>query len=286
MYALCTNKEIRPDCNIIVSRCSAEDFLKNSKPSLENLSAKYYEIALTSHKYTGYTSDTGIVKFFCDFKDTHIQPVAILGGLNTGKTRKTDGKSNDSYKAGETPFYNDIPRVENMGTAVFNKDKLVGELDGLETICHLALTNNLKSATLTIPSPFDASKSIEVLISLKHKTKSTVDIVNFSPYISSNVKLDAKILSIDAGLDFSNLSNINTLENAIDVYLEEKISEYFYKISKEFNSDIVGFGDQASKNYYTIKEFENYKWLDNFRNSYFNINVKSTINSSGFIIKT
>lgn len=43
--------EVRPDSNIIISRCDASDFLNNSKPMLETVSAKYYESILNSSEY-------------------------------------------------------------------------------------------------------------------------------------------------------------------------------------------------------------------------------------------
>ena len=33
--------------------------------------------------------------------------------------------------------------VESMGLAVFRGDKLVGELNNIETLCHLIITNDL-----------------------------------------------------------------------------------------------------------------------------------------------
>ena len=52
LYTLMNNIQIRPDSNIIISRCSAEYFLNNSKPTLEKISARYYEVAPSSSDYT------------------------------------------------------------------------------------------------------------------------------------------------------------------------------------------------------------------------------------------
>ena len=47
--------EIRTDCAIVISKANAKDYLKNVKPSLETLTARYYESTLTTNEYTGYT---------------------------------------------------------------------------------------------------------------------------------------------------------------------------------------------------------------------------------------
>ena len=64
LYTLINNIQIRPDVSIVVSRCSSKYFIENSKPTLENIVTKYYEIAPQSTEYTGYTSNVKIGDFF------------------------------------------------------------------------------------------------------------------------------------------------------------------------------------------------------------------------------
>lgn len=73
VYTLMNNVQVRPDCNVIISRCSAEYFLNNSEPLLEKMSARYYEIAPTSSDYTGYTENITLSQFFSDLNDTFSQ---------------------------------------------------------------------------------------------------------------------------------------------------------------------------------------------------------------------
>lgn len=126
------NIEVRPDCNIIISRCNAEDFLNNSKPSLETLSARYYEQVLNSSQYTGFTTNTTLISFFSAYQSSSYEPVAILGGINSPSTHHVDTNDSyadidSSYKANETPIENKT-NLEIIGLAVFNDDKLIGEL--------------------------------------------------------------------------------------------------------------------------------------------------------------
>lgn len=78
LYSLMNKVQIRPDANIIVSKCLAKDFIQHTQPTLENLVAKYYEIAPISSEYTGYTSNTTIGDFFNQFSCPTCQPSAIL----------------------------------------------------------------------------------------------------------------------------------------------------------------------------------------------------------------
>ena len=64
-----------------------------------------------------------------------------------------------------------------------------------------------------------------------------------------------------------------------DKYLKKALNDYLYKTAKEYNCDIDGFGKYAVKYFPTIKDWQDYNWLDNFQNSTFNVNVETTIKS-------
>ena len=52
-----------------------------------------------------------------------------------------------------------------------------------------------------------------------------------------------------------------------------------YKTAKEYHSDIDGFGKHAVKYFLTMQEWNDYNWLDNYKNSTFNVTVDSTLKS-------
>lgn len=78
IYSLSNKVQVRPDANIIVSKCKAKDFIQNTQPTLENLVAKYYEIAPLSSEYTGYTANIMLRDFFNQFSCLTCEPVAML----------------------------------------------------------------------------------------------------------------------------------------------------------------------------------------------------------------
>ncbi|MBR6033335.1 MAG: hypothetical protein IKP28_01055 [Clostridia bacterium] len=99
---------------------------------METLSSRYYEQVLSSYNYTGFTSNSTLTSFYSAYKDYASQPIAILGGINSDATHNVDLKDsyidlNGSYKADETPIKNKT-NLEFTGIAVFNDDKLAGEL--------------------------------------------------------------------------------------------------------------------------------------------------------------
>jgi len=105
----------------------------------------------------------------------------------------------------------------------------------------LIITNNLKTATISIPSPFDSTAQIELSISMANKTSNSVEFVNGFPYIKSRVSINANILSINGNVDYTNASNLKLVEDSANAYLGANISAYLYKTAKDFKSDIAGF---------------------------------------------
>ena len=80
--SLTNDLEVRPTCNMLISKCEAKYFLENSKPILDDLSSKYYEIENSSKKNTGYTEPITLLDFYNCYYDTFGEPYAILGNIN------------------------------------------------------------------------------------------------------------------------------------------------------------------------------------------------------------
>lgn len=277
------NIDLRPTCNILVSRCDAKYFLENSKTILDKMASKYTEIESTSEKNTGYTKLVTLNDFYNKLYDSFGEPYAILGDIN-GKEESNNETFDDSEHAFEIPIdskYN----TERIGLAVFKKDKLVGELNGIETICHMIITNNLKSTTLAIPSPFDDSKFISIYIA-NTKSKNSVEIINNSPFIKCNITIPIRILSVSASSNYLSNDNIKKIEEYANSYFNYHIKKYLNKISKEYQSDIASFGKYVISDFNNIKSWNEYNWRNKFKNSVFSVNVDSKVISSYLITET
>ena len=86
-----------------------------------------------------------------------------------------------------------------------------GELNSIETLCHLITTNNLDTATISIPSPFSQTSTIALSISQESRTKNSVDFVNAFPFIRSHSNISASILSLDPHVDYTNAENMRLI---------------------------------------------------------------------------
>lgn len=289
IFTFVNNLEVRPNCNIIISRCKALDYLENVQPTLESVSARYYELILNSSEYTAYSQNITLKDFYNSLLNSSSSPCAILGGVNNKSTQELYASSSiynseGSYKADETPIISPNG-IENMGLAVFSGDKLVGELDGSQTLSHLLVTNNLKSAVISIPNPYSQTSVISIYITQTKKTKTSLKFLNNYPYITCNISITGNILSLEEGLDYSNEDVIKTIEEYTNSYLEQNILSYLYKTSKEYKTDIAGFGKYGLKNHLTWEDWADSNWASNYQNSFFTVTVNSTIQSGQLFTK-
>lgn len=287
VYTLMNDVQVRPSSNIITTTCTAYEYLKNSIPSLETSITRYYDIFPSSGKYTGYVSDATIGDFYNSLLYNTCDPHTILGGVSSSSSTNSQStvSTDSNIKSGSSPI-SGMRSAESIGIVAFKHDKLVGELDAIETICFHILKNNINSFIITVPSPKDNTLKIDLLVTPKGTCKTKVDIVNGSPYVKINGSFNAKIYSMDEDENYLDSDFLDSLSNTCNIYLENVLLNYLYKTSLEFKSDISGIGKYALSNFSTTSEFKDFNWSNNYMNSTFNVNINTTIDSGFLLNKT
>lgn len=170
-----------------------------------------------------------------------------------------------------------------FGIAVFKGDTFVGELSSSQTLYHLIISNKFKSSVINIPSPFSDIDYISLYIT-KATSKNKAIIVNGSPYITCDVKISARVISSSISANYLTNENLKMIQDYANSYFKANIEEYLYKTSVEFRSDIAGLGKYAVRNYKTMDDWQKYNWLENYKNSFFNVNVHTNVISSYLIL--
>ncbi|MBR1802874.1 MAG: hypothetical protein IJ777_02745 [Clostridia bacterium] len=275
---LINNVQIRPDSNIIISTCSAEEYLKNVSPSLENLVAKFYEILPNSADYTGYTANVDLVNFFNRLISKTSEPVAILGSISTSSS-----PGDEELQQKNKSTFDIEGGIKNIGLAVFKDDTMVGKLNATETLNYLMLTNQLKSCNIPVRNPEDENKVVDLFLTPNSKPKIKVSIINGSPYVRINLQTNARISSIEDVTEGGNEEKMQKIKDATSYYLKTQMENYLYRTAKEFHSDISELGKYSLTNFKTFPEFEEYQWKNNYQDAFFDVNVDVSIRS-GFLL--
>lgn len=186
----------------------------------------------------------------------------------------------DSTVKAESSTLSSKKSAETIGLAVFKEDKLVGELSGIETACYLILTNKLDTCTISIQNPLDNNSTLDLYVYKQKNTKKKINFINNSPYVDIDVSVKARLISTDENAEELTNDNINKVQESANKYLEDEISKFLYKTSQTYNSDICGLGRYAITKFYKNSDWTDYNWLDNYKNSIFNVKVNSEIVSS------
>ena len=262
IYTLINNTQIRPSANIIISKCNAKTYIEQTSPELESLISKYYEIFTNSSKYAGFLPDCTIGDFFNSLICYSCDPTALLGGLSSeDKNTDTSGYQDDyEVKANEFPVEGQNGS-ENVGVAVFISDRLVGELNAIETIAFLNIKNKVNRFLISIPDPEDTSNYLDIYLTPEKATKIDVDTSNSSPFIKVNCKFTGRIYSMSANSKYLEDDVLKAISESCNHYLESVFTNYMYKVSKEFKADINAFGRHALRNFFTTEDYEKYNWL-------------------------
>ena len=284
IYSLINEVQVRPSANIVISKCNTRYYIENSVPSLISLISKYYDIFPKTSEYTGYTCDATIGDFFNALVCNYCSPYAILGGISTSDNNSSQTQTSDesTIKSNESPITGER-LSQNIGLAVFKDDKLAGELNAIETICFLNIRKEVDSFLVSIPDPQDLDSKIDIYLTPNSTHNIDVNFVNGSPYIKIKLEFSGKIYSMSKGSKYLDTNVLDSISDSCNSYLESQFSSYLYKTSTVFESDINGLGSYALSKFITTTQFNDYNWLDNYKNSTFDVDI-NTIIDSGFLL--
>lgn len=299
---LMNDPQIRPTTNVIVASEQAKDYIDNSTSSLEGILTKYYDIFPTSAEYTGYTSNILLSRFYQNLTNHESGAVAILGTKSTisskdssqssaKKESSVEGSSNqnettlsnnislESVSTGETIVEGDRG-TENIGLAVFNADKYIGNLSAIETLCYTLIEDEVDNFSVRIDNPSVPDQKINLSVSSLEPAHTKVDTSKENPIITIKFNLTAKASTGQNSLDFSNKDTLEVVNATFKEFLTSKMKDFLNKTSREYKCDINRFYKLVKQQFLTIPEYEIYNWEEKYQNAEFNIEIDSNVTSS------
>lgn len=114
IYSLINHEEVRPTSNLIISKCTAYEYLNNSTPNIEKLTTQYYETFSITGRFTGYFSNITIGDFYNDLSATFSSPTAILGSLNL--TAREESSENSNQNSSQSSSDNNSSKESESST--------------------------------------------------------------------------------------------------------------------------------------------------------------------------
>lgn len=278
--------EMRRTLLIFICQGKATELFK-VEPPLENNPAEYLRDLILLSKYSGMFPLTTIHDFIKRYESYAQQNYGpILAPYHGESAAKTDGSKPEQPTAGENPGQSEPkppapPKgVRIIGTAVFKGDKVIGSLDLYETQMMQLLTNQFSEAYLTIDDPYQA----ETIIAFQLKKGLPIQIKYFKetpPRFSVRLELEANLVSIQSGIDYSQPDKEAFLGRAIAKVLKNRIKKVIAKSQDQFQSDIFGFGARARNAMLTSKEWETYNWPAKYPTARIDLDIQVFIRRVG-----
>jgi len=284
-------RHIRRTTNVIISKENAEEFIKELKPYPGELITRTLEELFENSMKIGYFHNSTLNDLYCEIKSPYHALLVTYGSINKEDNFKSEGDFFEgepnipgNYYAGEVPRKGG-PKIELVGTTVFDGDKMVGKLTGFETQMLHLVRGELKFGPFSITDPEKPDLAIPLDITEFEKPVVKVDLNGENPKIHVKLKFEGDIVSIQSGIDYETPEKLPIVEDAFEKQLIKGIKDTFDKC-KEMKADVFDFGTTAASQFWTIPEWEEYNWLEKFSESELEVEVDFTVRRTGKLIKS
>jgi Ger(x)C family germination protein len=278
--------EFRRSTFLVVSRGPAQKLIKQFQPIMENNPAKFAELFMGSQHYVGFIPFGQVHHFYNDLRSNAVQPVAMLVSLKEKPPENIPAEeeqfSEGQFYAGQSPLKGGN-NIELMGTAVFYQDRMVGVLNGEETLILNLLRGWLKQTLLTIPDPANPKYSISLRIKMERKPKLKVTLSRGGPKIYVRISLDGEIISTQSSINYGSPAKLSLLEEELNKLLTEKTQNLIAKTQDEMQADIFGFGNKARHLVATWPKWQKLNWPELFPQAQTGVIVKIHLRRFGLL---
>lgn len=274
-------REMRRTMALFVCKGKAAEIMK-VQPKLETKPSEYLIDLVAISRRTGMFPAVTLNDFFKRYEsfaqENYLPLLAKQGGADpsAGQKGEEGNKEGSKPEQGQSTPEVEEPKPEDIkliGSAIFKKDRMVGDFDIYETQILLLLNNEFKEALLTIEDPLKRDNHIifrllsTTPVQIKYKHQNNVD------HFQVKLVLEADLVSIQSNIDYTRPQMEGFLGRVIAAELKNRVIKVIKKAQQEYNSDVFGFGQKVRSTFITSPEYENYRWPDKFKEAQINVEV-------------
>lgn len=282
-------REMRRTMILFVCKGKAAEIMK-VQPKLETKPSEYLIDLVAISRRTGMFPAVTLNDFFKRYESLAQENYLPLLDKQGGAGPSADQKTKDGKKEGSKPdpeqsaleVGKSKPEgIKLIGSAIFKKDRMVGDFDIYETQILLLLNNEFKEALLTIEDPLKRDSYIifrllsTAPVQIKYKRQNDTD------HFKVKLLLEADLVSIQSNIDYTRPQMEGFLGRVIAAELRNRIIKVIKKAQGEYNSDVFGFGQKVRSTFITSPEYENYHWPDKFKEARIDVEVQVDLRRVG-----
>ena len=282
--------QIRRSMYVIIVKGSASDFIKEFNPVIGTSITKTQELIMDHQYETGLFAEVTYNEFSIGLKNTYTQPTAALAAINDFSSFKTGGAPPEEFKSGGDYYAGELPReggnkYEFFGTALFDGDKMIGELSGDETRAMLMMKGEFQDASIAIPDPIDSKLRLGFYVHQQKKPNIKITFKDGEPVIHVKVSLEGSLQNVQSSTEYEGEELKPVAEKALETFIKDNFDKTIDKC-KSLNCEAFGFGETAAMQFLTIQEWEEYNWIAHFKYAEVTTEVEFIMQRTGTIMKT
>ncbi|MCX7746512.1 MAG: Ger(x)C family spore germination protein [Clostridia bacterium] len=284
------SRQIRRIMYILIVKGKASEYVGKLSPLLTGAISKAQEGFMSTNKDTGLFIQATYHNFIKDLKTTYRMPAAPLTSMNDFSNFKESGDKQEGFKSEGDYIAGELPRkggndFEFIGTALFDGDKMVGELNGDETRVMSMIRGEFQKASIAIADPKNSKLRITIDTKIQKKPSIKVSINGDKPVIHVKLFLEGDLQNLQSPTEYESVKLKPVLENAFKAYIKGLLDKTVDKC-KSLHVDVFGFGEKAVMHFLTIQEWEAYNWKGKFKDAQVTTEVDFTIRRTGTLLKT
>ena len=173
---------------------------------------------------------------------------------------------------------------EVVGTAVFKGDKMISTLSGIESEILNILAGKYTNGYSVLYVPNSPKHPATIRIEQRKKPETKIHLENGIPKIKISLFLEGNFVTVPS--DYKIENNLSEFEENTSEYIEEYALKFLKKTSKEFKSDIVGFGKNAKMLFLTNEEYKSFDWNMAYEKAEFLCEVQFSIRRTGLTMRS
>ncbi len=264
-------REFRRTLYVMVSRGTAQEFIRQAQPRLETDPGLWYEVMMTWQKEMNLVPPVRIHEFALAMERPGLGARAgvvaarhdiAAGGAETREPGDPGGRfgSPAAVLAGDVDRQGEIP-VEFIGTAVFKADKLKGYLTGQETRAVALLRGELDRRTpVSVPDPKHPDQRVVLLVQNQAQPQITVRRNGEQVHVSFVIRVEGDIGSVPSVTDYTEPESMALLEKAVERYMSRIVQDVLETSLGEWGTDLYGIGDRLKPTFPTIQDWIAWDW--------------------------